>query len=330
MIIPRALSSLTAVSLIAALVAPAAADSRTIQVLKTQGKIDAAMRTKIDAAILEHAKADATATAGDITFSEAAAAVGCKPETAACKDEVREMLAVDEVVYANAARKPGTIELTVYRVAKGGIARELKTSIPSDKPVDKLAGVAPLFINARPVTPAEPTPTPTPTTPTPTPPPATPTPTPAPTGEATLMHSEIRDGETASSTLPSTTPGQPHIVDAPTHPNRRLQMIGMIGGGAMVFVGLMCWGAAADLQDQVDIAPTATRAQIDALRDLEKRGDGYAGLGNLLFLGGAVLGGLSTYYFVKGRQRTRAAVTATRITPTVFDGGAGVIIGGSL
>lgn len=318
MIIQRALSSL----LVVALVAPAAADPRTIQVLKTQGKIDAAMRSKIDAAILEHAKADANATAGDITFSEAAAAVGCKPDAPACKDEVREMLAVDEVVYANATRKPGSIELTVYRVGKGGTGRELKTTIATDKPVDKLDGVAPLFINARPV--ASPTPEPAPPAPAPT------QPAPAPTSDAPVMNNQISEGLPAPTAAPSPTPGQPQNVDMPTHPNRRLQLIGMVGGGAMVFVGLMCWGAAADLQDQVDAAPTATNAQIMELRDLEKRGDSYAGLGNFLFLGGAVLGGISTYYFLQGRKRMQAATTATRITPTVFDGGAGVTIGGSL
>jgi hypothetical protein len=325
-IIPRALSSLTAATLVVALVAPAAADPRSIQVLKTQGKIDAAMRAKIDAAILEHAKADANATAGDITFGEAAAAVGCKPEAPACKDEVREMLAVDEVVYANATRKPGSIELTVYRVGKGGTGRELKTTLATDKPVDKLDGVAPLFINARPI--ATPTPEPTPT-PGPAAGPTAPVPAPNPTGSAPLMHNEI--GDATPAVAPSPTPGQPQI-DMPTHPNRRLQLIGMVGGGAMVFVGLMCWGAAADLQDQVDSAPTATNKQIQELRDLESRGDSYAGLGNFLFLGGAVLGGISTYYFLKGRKRMQAAypATATRITPTVFDGGAGVIIGGSL
>jgi hypothetical protein len=99
----------------------------------------------------------------------------------------------------------------------------------------------------------------------------------------------------------------------------------MIGGGALVLIGFMCWGSAADIQSQVDDAPTQTKAQIDSLRDLESRGDAYAAWGNVFFLGGAVLGGISTYFFIKDRRAHRHATTA-RITPTVFDHGAGLAL----
>ena len=277
----RVLSSL----LVLALVAPVAADPRTVQVLKTQGKIDAATRAKIDAAILEHAKTDASATAGDITFAEAAAALGCKPEATACRDEVREMLAVDEVVYATATKKPGGIDVTVYRITKGGTARDGGLHLARE-PAKKDIEVGVLEASA-----------------------------PEPTEPAAAS--------------PSPTPGQP-MVDAPVHPHRRLQLAGMVAGGAMVFVGFLSWGQALDLQGQIDDAPTSTSADLVALRDLEKRADGAAGLGNALFLGGAVLGGISTYYYVKGRRRARAQAMATRITPAVFADGAGIAIGGSL
>ena len=325
----RVLSSL----LVLALVAPVAADPRTVQVLKTQGKIDAATRAKIDAAILDHAKTDASASAGDITFAEAAAALGCKPEATACRDEVREMLAVDEVVYATATKKPGGIDVTVYRITKGGTAREMQTTVASGQPVDKLDGVAPLFGAAQPAPAPPPAPPPDPA-PAPVKPAVTAAPRPAREPakkdiEVGVLEASAPEPTEPAAASPSPTPGQP-MVDAPVHPHRRLQLAGMVAGGAMVFVGFLSWGQALDLQGQIDDAPTSTSADLVALRDLEKRADGAAGLGNALFLGGAVLGGISTYYYVKGRRRARAQAMATRITPAVFADGAGIAIGGSL
>lgn len=304
----RTLASLVVVGL----VAPAAADPRTVQVLKTQGKLDATTRAQVDAAILKFARLDATATPGDITFAEAAAAVGCQPEVVACREEVRAMLAVDEVIYATAEKQRGGIDVTVYRIGAGGTSREMTTTIAPGQPADQLDGIAPLFMTTRPSSPA---------------PEPTPEPGAAPTAPAAAPL-ENDGGDSQPAAEPSPTPGQPQ-VDAPTWRHRRLELTGMIGGGAMVFVGLMCWGGAADIQGQIDDAPTATRAQLDALQDLEDRGDTYSALGNVLFLGGAIIGGISTYYFIKDRRRARSGMTA-QIMPTVLDHGAGFAIGGTL
>ncbi|HEY5951077.1 MAG TPA: hypothetical protein VIV40_36550, partial [Kofleriaceae bacterium] len=54
-----------------------------------------------------------------------------------------------------------------------------------------------------------------------------------------------------------------------------------------------------------------------------KKGDDIAGAGNLLFIVGAGLGGVSAYYYFKaGRSRTQTA----RIAPAVFPGGGGVTL----
>jgi hypothetical protein len=93
-------------------------------------------------------------------------------------------------------------------------------------------------------------------------------------------------------------------------------------------LGFAFWGSAANVQGQIDDAPANTEADLHALQDLEEKGAARAGAGNLFFVGGLVLGGISTYYFVKrGRRRTSTA----RIVPTVFDRGAGLAftIGGS-
>jgi hypothetical protein len=89
------------------------------------------------------------------------------------------------------------------------------------------------------------------------------------------------------------------------------------------------WSAASGVQSDIDNAPTSTKQDLQNLKDLENKGDGYAGLGNLLAIGGVILGGVSTYFYIKDRS---AAPTATaRLTPAVFDHGAGVVftIGGS-
>jgi hypothetical protein len=97
----------------------------------------------------------------------------------------------------------------------------------------------------------------------------------------------------------------------------------MVGGGAMLLVGLVLWGSAASVQGEIDAAPAGTKAELLALQELEARGDGYAGAGNLFVVGGLVLGGISTYYFVKrGRQRA----TAARLVPTVWSGGGGLAL----
>lgn len=289
------------------------ADPRKLLVLQSEGRIDAATRAKIDASILKLAKSvsGAEVSTGDTTLADAAAAVGCKADAAACRDEILGMLSVDELVWATLTPKPGGTEIEVHRASKGGGMAEGKMLLASGASPDKLDGVAPLFGGKA----AEPTVVPPGTTPTPTEPPTTPTePATAPTEPTT---------PTDPAVVPLPTPGQP--ADAPNRHRQRLELAGMIGGGALVLIGFMCWGSAGDIQSQVDDAPTQTKPQIDALRDLESRGDAYAAWGNVFFLGGAVLGGISTYFFIKDRRAHRHA-TSARITPTVFDHGAGLAL----
>ena len=309
-------SSLVAALLVVTM-STAYADPRKILVLQSEGRVDPAMRSKVDASILKLAKtiSGADVSSGDTTLSDASAAVGCKPDAAPCRDEILGMLSVDELVWATLTPKPGGTEIEVHRASKGGGMAEAKMLIATGSSADKLDGVAPLFGGK----PAEPPPPTTPTEPV-TPPPTTllePASSldPKPTEPATAPT------EPAAQPLPS--PGQP--VDMPSRGRQRLELAGMVAGGAIVLVGFMCWGSAADIQSQVDEAPTQTKSQIDSLRDLESRGDAYAAWGNVFFLGGAVLGGISTYFFIKDRRAHRHATTA-RIAPTVFDHGAGLAL----
>jgi hypothetical protein len=111
--------------------------------------------------------------------------------------------------------------------------------------------------------------------------------------------------------------------DRPSNP--RLPLAGMVGGGGMVLVGLVLWGSAASVQDEIDSVPANTKEQLRALQDLETRGDGYATAGNLFVAGGLIVGGISTYYFLKrGRGRTRVARRGPVLVPVVVEGGGGI------
>jgi len=300
-----------AAALVVALVgSPAFADQRKILVLKSEGRIDGATRSKIDGAIIKLAKTtDAQVSPGEITMTDAAAAVGCTPDTTTCRDEILNMLAVDEIVYANVGPKPGGTEVTAYRIARGGVSKDAKSMILKGEPAEKLDGLAPLFFASTTAT-LPTTTTADPMVPPPVSEPTPPAPLPAPTAD------------------PAPTPGSyppPLVVDSPSR--SPLPLIGAITGGAFVLIGFMCWGKASSLQSDIDDAPASTVADFDAIRELERQADSYAGAGNFLFLAGAVLGGVSAYYLIKNKRK-RASTTA-QIGPALFDHGAGIVITGS-
>ncbi|MBC7974012.1 MAG: hypothetical protein H7138_03435 [Myxococcales bacterium] len=112
--------------------------------------------------------------------------------------------------------------------------------------------------------------------------------------------------------------------------HRNLQIAGMAGGGALVVLGLVMWGAASGIQSDINQAPTTNRNDLEALADLESRGDSYASVGNLLVISGLAVGGVATYFFLKDRRAARSVMTA-RLVPTVIDHGAGLVLtfGGS-
>jgi hypothetical protein len=297
--------------LLLAMTATAAAEPHKIVVLQTEGRADPAIRLKIDAAITKLASTDGTlVSSGDITFSDAAAGVGCKPDAAACRDEVLGMLAVDEVVYATTTLKPGGTEIEVHRVTKGGVARDAKMMLAAGQSADALDGIAPLFIDAKPTQPVVDPGEPAPGEPPPTALPAVTEPRP--------------------SAIVTQSPLFPEESDrGPAPPRSRLQLAGMIGGGVSMTIGFLLWGEAGTVQEEIDTHPTATAAQLDELKILEERGDSLAAWGNLLFLSGMALGAVSTYFYIKGRKQT--ASQSARIAPAVFDRGGGITltIGGS-
>ena len=96
----------------------------------------------------------------------------------------------------------------------------------------------------------------------------------------------------------------------------------MIGGG-LVVLSVILWAEAGSVQGDINSAPTNTPADFAHLKDLESSGDTYSGLGNLCLLGGLVVGGISGYFFYKDSKARHSGAQA-RITPTLFDHGAGI------
>ena len=274
--------------------APAAADSAKLLVLQSEGRADPATRAKIDAAIVKLAvAAEPQASAGELNYSDAATAVGCKPEAPSCKDEVLGMLAVDEIVITTVTPKPGGLEITVRRIARSGASRDATMLLATGTPPDKLDGIAPLFGGK----PAEPRAAP--------PPVVDHEPRPSPVVTAPAVRAD----------LPSS--------------NRRLELIGMAGGGGLVVLGLVMWVAANSVQGDINTAPTRTRQDLIDLKNLESKGDTYATLGNVFAITGVVVGGISTYFFIRDRRAGSSAMA--HLMPTVIDHGAGLVltIGGS-
>ncbi len=302
----RAVAALTAVSTVLAATGPVLAGPPKVIVLQTEGRADAATRTRIDTSLREMASTTSTdVAAGDISFTDAATAVGCAPETQACRDEVLGMLAVDEVVYGTATGKAGSTELVVHRIVRGS-TKSARATLGTGPASEDLAPIEPLFGISRAAPKQEPTPPPTsgevvtadPFAPAPTAPAA---PAPAPLGNSTQ-------------------------VDAPQRTSR-LPLAGMIGGGAMVALGFLMWGEASSIQEEIDMHPTTTRDDLSALASLESRGDAYATWGNVMFLGGIVIGAVSTYYFVRNRGRARGpGRTTAQVTPALFPSGAGLTL----
>jgi hypothetical protein len=322
---------------------PAIADSHKLLVLQSEGRVDAATRAKIDAAIVKlAAAAEPETSVGSLNFTDAATAVGCKPDAPACKDEVLGMLAVDEIVIASVARKPGGLELTVRRIARGGASREATMALATGAPLDKLDGLAPLF--APPAPPGRPAPASAPaiasvspyappfaepaappeavvTPPPPVkvePPPVKVEPSPVKAEPTTVRH---EPPTVAATPLPAPLPPP---EDRPHTGRRGLEIAGMAGGASMVVVGLLFWGAASGVQGDIDKSPTTTTQDLASLRELEDRGDRYAALGNLFAIGGLAVGGVATYFYV--RDRRAGSTVSARITPAVLPHGAGLVL----
>ncbi len=310
--------------LVVAMTSAAAADPHKVIILQSEGRADPKTRRRIDAAIVKLAKTGTDQIVpGEITYGDAAALVGCKPQDASCKENVIITLAVDEIVIVTVDPKPGGLEVSVRRIAKGSASREAITLVAADQP-DKLDAVAPLF-GAKVATTAPVTGPVGPTLPDPQPA-ITTGPTVGPELPPTTAPVTATPPEPTVTPTTSLTPSPSPVLGDDRGRNRhRLRIAGMAGGAGMFLLGIVLWSKASGIQSDVDASRPRNANELAQLRDLEARGDSYAGWGNFFGLGGLVLGGVSTYFYVRARRANRSSSTAW-LAPTVFDHGAGVTL----
>jgi hypothetical protein len=290
---------------------------------------------------------------GEITFADASAAVGCSGSEAQCRDDVLGMMGVDELVSTSVSAMPsGDIRVIVHRIPKGASTKDAQTTVPSGASLDaKIAAeIGPMFgVKAKPATPPPATP---PAARTPTPPPVVtssttmgPTPTTAPPttgtgapvgafgnapGPAPANSSAFGEPPPSGAAPTRTAQLDPNQATLPPpngaqpldQPRSSRAVTGMAIGGGLVVLSVILWAEAGSVQNDINNAPTRTPADFKNLKDLESKGDAYSGLGNLTFLGGLVVGGISGYFYYKDRKAHSSS--QARITPTLVDHGVGL------
>jgi hypothetical protein len=317
-------------------------------VLHSDGNADAKTRARIDAAVLRLAQSGKDAvTPSEITYNEATAMVGCKPEDASCRDEVINTLAVDELLIVNVNNKAPGFEVTIRRAGKGGKTHDASTNVTADK-LDKVEALGPVFGLKAPVVVEPPKPPVTdpigPTKPPvtqdpigPTRPPVT-DPTRPPVTDPNITKPPVTDpnridepnkvGDVIAPIKkdpePIGTPG----TEPRDKPNRkRLYVGGMATGGAMMLIGFIAWGAESSVQGDIDATPNPrNQTQLTALRDLEDRAGRLATTGNVFFVSGLVVTGVSTYLYIRHRRNAKRSSSSAMLVPSVFDHGAGLTL----
>jgi len=287
----------------------AAAEPHKVLVLQSEGRVDAGLRSRINAALARLATAaELQATPGELTYSDAATAVGCRPDAAACKDEVLGMLAVDEIVITTVTPKPGGVEIAVQRIGRGGAERDATILLATGAAPDRLDGLAPLFNDRAPSA---------------GPPGAAPAITASPPpGEAPVIPPPTSVALPPAA-VPETAPASAGSTDRSLRRDQQLEIAAMAGGAGLATIGVLLWAAASGTQDDIDRAPTMTRQDLANLRDLESRADTYAALGNVLVASGVIVGGIATYFYVRDR---RAGAPSAQVMPTVLAHGAGLVL----
>ncbi|MEO8550610.1 MAG: hypothetical protein ABI678_11575 [Kofleriaceae bacterium] len=319
-------------ALLVATTTVAYAAPRHVLVLRAEGNADAAARGSVDGQIAKLAKSlDGNIELGEISFTDAAAAVGCSGSEAQCRDEVLGMMGVDELVSTTVTAMPsGDVRILVHRIPKGAATRDAQTTVPAGQSLDaKIASeVGPMFgVKAKPGTPTPP-PVVTNTTTLPPPPPATTTTAPPTTAGAPVgAFGNVPGPAPAPVRTAQLDPNGP-VTGAPTNAvaldERRTSRAttGLAIGGGLVVLSVILWAEASSVQGDINAAPTTTPADFRNLKDLEAKGDAYSGLGNLTFLGGLVVGGISGYFFWKDRRAHHTS--QARLVPTLVDHGIGL------
>jgi hypothetical protein len=251
-----------------ALAAIVSAAPHKVIVLPLDGNADAATKAKLNEIVQGLAKSlPGDVTNGDTTFNETAQALGCDPNKNACIDNVLTTLAVDEIVWGTATTTDGQTTVAVRRATKGTPAHEQTAIIAaSEQPDAAESRLGPLFGVSGIAQPSG--------------------------GSSTTGGSDVAIGSAA----PVSTPA------APWSQRKKLGVGLAVGGGALVIVGLAMWASESGVQSDIDAAPDRTPSDIQNLKDLESKANGYAWGGNIAMVLGLGAGGYGAYLLWKDHK----------------------------
>lgn len=278
-----------------------------VMVLSFQGHDAAKVQSAVSQAL---SSAGHDVTAGDTSFDDAAAIIGCDPKSDACADEVLATLSVDEAVFGSSSKNG---EIVISRVERGKPRRQARVRLEQGQSLS--AAVSPavrqLYDEPKPATAADEDPAPAP-------------PISEPTVERAARRPSPR-GADASVSSESASGSRPY---------RTWAIVSWSGAGVAAVAGLLLWVNAGDLQDDIDRAPTNTGDDLNALRDLEDRAETSSDWGNAMMVVGAGLAGAGTYLWIKDRRQRGAGRTdrgdrsaSASLRPTFFrGGGAGLVL----
>ena len=246
------------------LAATVTAGNRKVLVLPVDGNAPAAQRTSINDSVVSLAKSgiDGDVTAGDTTFNETAAAVGCTPDQPTCADTVMSTLSVDELVWGTAQTENGSTTVTIHRATKGAPARQQMAVIDEKGGGDAVAsGMQPLFARE----------------------------------SSEGSGSDAGSGAGAGS-------GRPHTKSFFDSTERKVGVAAGAVSLACLVIGFSFWNSESSMQDQIDNHPTMTLTQLQDLHELEDRAASKALWGNIFVVLGLAAGGVSGYYFWKDHK----------------------------
>ena len=332
-----------------ALASSAHAEGRHVLVLRAEGNADSGWRTRVDTQVLKLAKnIEGNVEMADITYTDAAVAAGCSVTDATCSSEVIGTLGVDEIVVTTVgAGSTGDLSVSVKRYTKGKPAKTAMATVPAGQQPDAKmnSDIGPIFgVTVAPTPVADTktttpkpktetvttTPNPKPETTNPTPPPnpsPNPTPTPTPNPNPTPSTAEkapLRTAQVDTNANNNWTPPPPG-GDTTEISTNRLALTGLAVGGGSMLLGLVFWAEANSTQSDINSFPTPKSPKdFQNLTDLESRGDTYALIGNVAFIGGVAIAAVSGYLY--WRDRSQHSGAQARVVPAVFDHGGGIAL----